>query len=317
MPPYHSETKPAPPPSNAHSGNFATARTPAAAARQATTFERRSSSGLRRPAVCRSSTDRASHGVKKRDAEESSESEAEAIAERYSKWVTFGKPSVLSAALMTASLNSDTRCSKDDHPERNASPCISLSDDAFERAAITSVSEGSELHLINDERSERLLDFSDLIEATTAQLERAGNSESPWTLIHLCKYQQRQVPLEDKMAAWDPCQEDSYALSPPGELELFELDVLRPGRQTRPAVLSRRSRTSSPARSSSRKATSISPPRFMRPVPERPSAANSYEDLQWIAETSQKFSGPPGQRAASADRKLSKTQPQASFSSTS
>ncbi|KAL1430006.1 hypothetical protein MTO96_015496 [Rhipicephalus appendiculatus] len=251
---------------------------------------------------------------KNRDDEESSESEAEAIAERYSKWVTFGKPCVLSAALMTASLNSDTRGSKDDHPDRNAAPCFGLADDAFEHAAITSASEGSELHPLNDERSERLLDFSDLIEATTAQLERAGYNESPWTPLHLGKDQLRQVPLEEKMAAWDPCQEDSYALSPPGELELFELDVLRP-RRPRPAALMRRSRTCSPARGSSRKSTSISPERFMMPLPQSPPSANPYEDLLWIAETSQKLTGSPGERTAPADRKPSKVQPQPSFSS--
>lgn len=308
--PDHSAAEPTPQPSNAHSGDFATARTPAA--RHGSTSGRWSSNGLRRPGICRSATDRASRSLKKRDDEESSESEAEAIAERYSKWVTFGKPCVLSAALMAASLNSDTRDSKDDHPERNAAPCFGLADDAFEHAAITSASEGSELHLLNDERSERLLDFSDLIEAT----ERPGNSETYWTPLHLGKFDQpRQVPLEEKMAAWDPCQEDSYALSPPGELELFELDMLRPRRQTRPAALMRRSRTRSPARGSSRKSTSMSPQRLMRPLPEIPPAANPYEDLQWIAETSPKLAGPPGERAASADRKPSKAQPRLSFSS--
>ncbi|XP_037561536.1 uncharacterized protein LOC119440725 [Dermacentor silvarum] len=299
-PTAHSATVPDQRLPSADRKEFAVSRTPA---RQRTLSGRWSANALRSPGNRRSI---------RTLAEESSESEAEAIAERHSKWVTFGKPCVLPAALMTTPLeNEQGGCSeKSGSLKDTATPCLGLADDGAR--------EGSELEQLSDERSEPLLDISDLIEATSAQLERAGNSESCWTPLNLGKDQPRQVPLEEKVAAWDPCQEDSYALSPPGELELFELDVFYPRRPARPAAATRRIRTRSSAHSSSRMSTPVSPQRFKKPLSARPPAANMYEDLRWIVESSEKSAGPsfPAERVPSADVDTASAQPQPSISPT-
>ncbi|XP_065310126.1 uncharacterized protein [Dermacentor albipictus] len=271
-------------------------------ARQRTLAGRCSANGLRSPGNRRR---------KNTLAEESSESEAEAISERHSKWVTFANPCVLSRAPVTISPEDeqggrDCGFEKSGLLEDTTTPCLGLAE--------SGAREGSDSHQLSEGRSERLLDISGLIEATSAQFECVGNSESCWTPLNLGKGQPRQVPLEEKVTAWDRCQEDRYALSPPGELELFELDALYPSHPRQPSEATRRMQTRSSLRSSSRMST-LRVQRFKKPLPTRPLAANLYEDLRWIVESSEKSAGPPlrAERVTSTDVETMSAQPQVSI----
>ncbi|KAH7934414.1 hypothetical protein HPB52_024236 [Rhipicephalus sanguineus] len=172
---------------------------------------------------------------------ESSESEAEAIAVRQSKWATYGMPLVQSS-----------KKPKNEDAELTV----------VEAVVYRSRTEGSDQHHLNN-----YLNISDLFEAASAQLERAGNTERPWAASEFGDDEAQAQSLEQKVAAWDPCQEDSYALSPPGELELFELDMFDPG------ALDDRI-----------------PPKIKKLLPVKAADSSMYEDLQLVHRIARKVS---------------------------
>ncbi|XP_037562084.1 uncharacterized protein LOC119441539 [Dermacentor silvarum] len=213
--------------------------------------------------------------------EDSSESEAEAIAVRRSKWVTFGAPSP------QASQEIEDRARKDDcHessgvPESTPSRCVE-STDAIDHGSNTGRTEESDVqHLSRTPH----LDLSDLIEATSAQLERVGSTERRWSAQELGDDHSRPESLEEKVAAWDPCQE-TYALSPPGELELFELDMYDPRRTRRPKAAPLKAVPCCASKPSCA-LWPTSPPKSKKVLPVTATDSSMYEDLHWFIESSE------------------------------
>ncbi|KAH7985379.1 hypothetical protein HPB52_025683 [Rhipicephalus sanguineus] len=146
---------------------------------------------------------------------ESSESEAEAIAVRQSKWATYGMPLAQSSEETEERGRRTDCCGSSGLPESTRSRCVDSADSARPRVIYRPHGR------IRSTSPEQYLNISDLFEAASAQLERAGNTERPWAASEFGDDEAQAQSLEQKVAAWDPCQEDSYALSPPGELELF------------------------------------------------------------------------------------------------
>ncbi|KAH7953319.1 hypothetical protein HPB49_007166 [Dermacentor silvarum] len=219
---------------------------------------------------------------------DSSESEAEAIAVCHSKWVTFVTP------ISRASQEIEERGRKDDCHESSGvlectrSRCVE-STDGIDKGSNTIRTEGLGLQHLS---STRHLDLSHLIEAASAQLARAGNTARGWSALEFVDDQPRPEPLEEKLAAWDPCQADSYALSPPGELELFELDMFDARRTRRPkpaprkVALCRASKSSCPR-------SPTSPAKSKKLLPVTAADSTVHEDLHWFIESCEQSATSP------------------------
>ncbi|KAK8772465.1 hypothetical protein V5799_024290 [Amblyomma americanum] len=142
-----------------------------------------------------------------------------------------------------------------------------------------------------DELSAQLLDIGDPWESTSTQ-QCAGGTKlcQIWPTLELGDKQSRtetrgESDLDERVAAWDPSQEDSYALSAPGQLELLELEPFDP--RCPPIPSSPESKPSS-AYDPTDTGTRSNLPRFRRALPAVSPDPSWYEDLEWITEVSGK-----------------------------
>ncbi|KAL3210100.1 hypothetical protein MRX96_052276 [Rhipicephalus microplus] len=214
---------------------------------------------------------------------ESSESEAEAIAVRRSKWVTYGMHPVKSSRETEEPRRTIDCCGSSGLPNSTRSRCIE-STDGTNQGSYTGHTEGSDIHPLDNTG---LLNISELFEAASTQLARAGNTERPWMALELGDDQSLAESLEQKVAAWDPCQEDSYALSPPGELELFELDMFDPRRTRRPKVVAQKPEQCCVSKPWCLQSPT-SPPKIKKLLPVKVADSRIYEDLNWFIDSREK-----------------------------
>ncbi|XP_049517012.1 serine/arginine repetitive matrix protein 1-like [Dermacentor silvarum] len=211
-------------------------------------------------------------------AEKSSESEAEAIAVRHSKWVTFGTPSPRASQEIERGRQDHCRESSG-VLESTRSRCIETTN-GIDHGSNRGRAHGSDLqHLSNTHHA----DLSDLIEDTCAQLKGARKAERRWSAPKFGDDQPRPETLEEKVAAWDPNQE-TYALSPPGELELFELETIDPRRTRRPKPAPRNAALCCESKPSCARSPT-SPPKIKRILPVTAADSSMYEDLHWFIES--------------------------------
>ncbi|KAL1415550.1 hypothetical protein MTO96_006677 [Rhipicephalus appendiculatus] len=228
---------------------------------------------------------------------ESSESEAEAIAVRHSKWVTYGMPSVRSPQETEERGRRADCCGSSGLPESTRSRRVESTDGA-DHGSYTGRAEGTDLHLLDNTGH---LNISELFEAASTHMERAGNTERPWMASEFGDDQAQAEALEQKVAAWDPCQEDSYALSPPGELELFEIDMFDPRRTRRPKVAPHKPEQCCVSKPWCLRSPP-SPPKIKKLLPVKAADSSMYEDLHWFIESREKSdaSSPQCERATTA-----------------
>ncbi|KAH7956925.1 hypothetical protein HPB52_013562 [Rhipicephalus sanguineus] len=136
------------------------------------------------------------------EVEESSESEAEAIAVRHSIWVKYVMPSAWSSPENDERGQRDDSCGSSSLLESTRSRCVD-SIDGVEHASYAGRTEGSNLQRLNITRH---LNLTDLIGATSWQLQRAGNTERRWTASEFGDDRPRPESREKKVAVWDPCR---------------------------------------------------------------------------------------------------------------
>lgn len=144
-----------------------------------------------------------------------------------------------------------------------------------------------------DELSLHLIDTGDLLECTNTRDQRTGGTgdRDHWSALETGDRQQprsaaqQESDLEERLAAWDPCQEDSYDLSVTGELELLEQELFDPRRPRTP--VKRRDSASTPLTRSPTGIGTLSTALRQR---KRDMAAEAspdtsiYDDLEWITE---------------------------------
>lgn len=144
-----------------------------------------------------------------------------------------------------------------------------------------------------DELSLQLVDTGDLVEYASTREQRPGGTGERGPL-HTLDVGDRQLPrtaaqlethLEERLAAWDPSQENCYELSVTGELELLEQEWFDPRRPKTPEE--KRDCTAGPL---TRKPTGVGTlstalRRCKTPMAGGNSPDTSiYDDLEWIIE---------------------------------
>lgn len=100
--------------------------------------------------------------------------------------------------------------------------------------------------------------------------------------------QQVELGLDEKVAAWDPSQEDNYALSAPGELELNDFDISDPRRPPSPV----RHEDAPPPTAKACIPTSSNAQRATKAVPATCTDLGIYEDMEWFTEASASHATP-------------------------
>lgn len=95
--------------------------------------------------------------------------------------------------------------------------------------------------------------------------------------------------LAERVAAWDPFQEDNYALSAPGELELHDFDISDPRCPPSPV----RHEDAPPQTAKTCMPTSSNAQRVAKAVPTTCTDLGIYEDMKWFTEASSSHA-PPG-----------------------
>ncbi|KAL1439017.1 hypothetical protein MTO96_047487 [Rhipicephalus appendiculatus] len=146
-----------------------------------------------------------------------------------------------------------------------------------------------------DDLSLQLIDTGDLMEHASTREQCPGRTGElgPWPALDVGDRQQPRTAaqlesdLEERLAAWDPSQEDCYELSVTGELELLEQELFDPRRPRTPVET--RDFTATPLTRTPAGTGTLSTAlrRCKTPTAAEDSPDTSiYDDLEWITEES-------------------------------
>ncbi|KAH7967275.1 hypothetical protein HPB49_023807 [Dermacentor silvarum] len=96
-----------------------------------------------------------------------------------------------------------------------------------------------------------------------------------------------EIEIDEKVAAWDPSQEDNYALQSPGELELYDLEIADPrdGQASQKPAAFRACTDHAVDRTVSQS--------FKKALPSATPDHGLYDDLKWMFEESDKSEDEP------------------------